>query len=271
MILVNGKTINLTHFPDGTTSFRFDPSKFDYFEITWKYDSDQECILLWYLVKHIRSICGESQEILLFMPYIPNARMDRVINNDEIFTLKWFAEFINSMSFTKVYVLDPHSNVSSALIDRIGTWDVGFYVYFAVHKILNDYNVTNLLFCYPDEGAMKRYSQLFTEEYVYGIKHRDWRTGEIKGLEIAKKEKVAGRDVLIIDDICSKGGTFTHMASALKEAGAKEIFLYVSHCENTIHQGSILDDDLIRHVYTTDSIFRKEHNMIECITVSPYI
>ena len=53
------------------------------------------------------------------MPYIPNARMDRVKNSDEVFTLKYFAEFINDLKFDTVEVLDPHSNVSTALIDNI--------------------------------------------------------------------------------------------------------------------------------------------------------
>ena len=119
--------------------------------------------------------------------------------------------------------------------------------------------------CYPDEGAAKRYSDLMGREYVFGIKHRDWRTGEIEGLELANRDKVAGRNVLIVDDICSRGGTFTHTAAALKEAGAKEIFLYVSHCENTIFKGSVLTDGQITRVFTTNSIYRGEHDNVTVI------
>ena len=109
---------------------------------------------------------------------------------------------------------------------------------------------------------MKRYSAYLKGEFVFGIKHRHWRTGKIERLELAGKDKVAGRNVLIIDDICSKGGTFAHTAAALKEAGAKNIYLFVSHCENTIHNGSVLKDGLISHVFTTDSIYRGKSEMI---------
>ena len=68
-----------------------------------------------------------------------------------------------------------------------------------------------------------------------------------------------------MDDICSRGGTFTHTAAALKEAGAKEIFLYVSHCENTIFKGSVLTDGQITRVFTTNSIYRGEHNNVTVI------
>ncbi len=45
--------------------------------------------------------------------------MDRVKNSDEVFTLKYFAEFINDLKFDTVEVGDPHSNVSTMLIDNI--------------------------------------------------------------------------------------------------------------------------------------------------------
>lgn len=117
----------------------------------------------------------------------------------------------------------------------------------------------------PDDGAAKRYSDLITAEYVHGIKYRNWRDGKIEGLELVGAEKVAGRNVLIVDDICFRGGTFTHMAKALVSAGAKEIFLYVSHCENTIFKGSILTDDMISSVFTTNSIYRGDHENITVI------
>lgn len=99
-------------------------------------------------------------------------------------------------------------------------------------------------------------------EYVFCIKHRDWRTGKIERLELTEPEKVNGRNILIVDDICSRGGTFTHTAKALKEAGAEEVMLYVTHCENTILKGTVLTDGLISRVFTTDSILRVDHEKI---------
>ena len=92
-------------------------------------------------------------------------------------------------------------------------------------------------------------------DYVFCIKHRDWRTGNIERLELTAPEKVKDRNILIVDDICSKGGTFTYTAKALKAVGANEIYLYVTHCEPTIYKGSVLTDGLIDKVFTTDSIY----------------
>lgn len=265
MLSLNGKEINLTQFPDGTSSFRFDTDglerdldRYSYPLIKWRYDGDHECIILWYLVKQIRSIAGPDKRIQLYMPYIPNARMDRVKNNDEVFTLKWFADFINMLNFSRITVLDPHSNVAPALINNIYIIQPDVYIKATIDAI----NDNNLLICYPDEGASKRYSELLSVEYISAIKHRDWRTGKIERLELTAPEKAKGRNILIVDDICSRGGTFTHTAMALKEAGARDIFLYVSHCENTIFKGSVFNDGLICHVFTTNSIYRGEHENV---------
>lgn len=54
----------------------------------------------------------------------------------------------------------------------------------------------------------------------------------------------------------------TITAKALKEAGAEEVMLYVTHCENTILKGTVLTDGLISRVFATDSILRIDHEKI---------
>jgi len=57
------------------------------------------------------------------------------------------------------------------------------------------------------------------------------------------------------------------ITSMLKELGAKEIYLWVTHCENTILEGELLTSGLIEKVYTTNSIFTKEHEKIEVLSL----
>ena len=76
-----------------------------------------------------------------------------------------------------------------------------------------------------------------------------------------------GSVVLIIDDICSFGGTFLHSARKLRGLGAEKIYLYVSHCEENIVKGELLKGDLIEKVYTTDSIAGS--GLHEKVTVIP--
>lgn len=260
MIKVNGIKVTVGHFPDNSLLFKYNtPARIH--EITWLYENDEEQVILYYLVKHLNK--HDFKDIILVLPYIPNARMDRVKNREEVFTLKYFAEFINSLNFSAVKVFDPHSNVSEALIQNIDFFNIGNFIRNNV-LVDKDNNIKYDFLFFPDEGAMKRYSNLFNIPFVYGQKNRDWKTGEIKGLDIIG-EVEEGKSYLIIDDICSRGGTFFHSARKLKECGAGDISLYVSHCENTILEGELIKSGLIKKVFTTNSIFTKAHELIEVV------
>lgn len=263
MITLNYDIVKIDSFPDGTILMKC--PKVPHCTIRWTYENDREFLALIYLVKHLRSI-GYS-EIVLDMPYIPNARQDRVKTQWDVFTLKYFAELLNSLNIDYVRVLDPHSSVSEALINNLIIQTPEKYITKVLNKLTFYGNTekTPLMF-YPDEGAMKRYSGMVNLPYAFGIKKRNWETGKIEGLDVAGSvDQIAGKDILIVDDICSRGGTFYHSAKKLKELGANDIYLYVSHCENTILEGDLLDGDLIKKVYTTDSIFTKSHEKIEVL------
>lgn len=239
-------------FPDHSLLLKMDPEMmFDNrgaIVIEWLYEGDDELFTLICVKRHIDRHLGEN-DVVLDLPYIPHARMDRVKSDSDVFTLKYFCEIINSLNFKIVWVRDAHSNVSLALLDNV--YDTGVRGYIKVAAAMAK---ADALF-FPDEGAMKRYSEQSPMPYAFGMKKRDWETGKILGLDIIHPENIKDKNVLIVDDICSKGGTFFHSAKALKAAGAKSVSLYVTHCEGTITLGELAaSDGLVDHVYTTKSI-----------------
>ena len=251
MISINGEiTIEQGHFPDHTLLMKFEPKNSwadNDIYITWKYENDAELFALICVKRHLDKFYNHNN-ITLAMSYLPHARQDRVKNNEDVFTLKYFCEIINSLKFKTVYVRDVHSNVSLALLDNVVNGDPSMYIHDAIEN-----SNAEVLF-YPDEGAMKRYSECNPMIYAFGIKKRDWQTGKIQGLQIVNADLVKDKTVLIVDDICSRGGTFYYSAKALKEAGAANINLYITHCENTILEGEIFTSGLINNVYTTNSL-----------------
>lgn len=257
MIRVGNVEIKQGQFPDGTLLMKFDPNG-DEFDsrgnmlVEWYYENDAELFSLICVKRHLDRIYPYSDAVL-YMPYIPHARMDRVKSDEDVFTLKYFCEVINSLGFKVVHVRDAHSNVSLALLDNVVEEPINRFVKQAILQSRAD-----ALF-FPDEGAMKRYSGDFDMPYAFGMKKRDWETGKILGLDIINAENVKDKNILIVDDICSRGGTFFHAAKALKAAGAKSVSLYVTHCEKTIILGEMASTDgLVDHVYTTQSIFPEE-------------
>ena len=254
MIKLNGIVVPEGHFPDGSLKIDFQSEiKLPYY-LTWLYENDAELFTVICIRKHFA-----KESMVLEMPYCPHARMDRVENQKSIFTLKYFADEINNLNFSEVRILDPHSNVCVALINNVKVEKADGIVNTIIQEPTNE----ELVLFYPDEGAMKRYAGCFKREYAFGIKQRDWITGKIKSFDLVNKDAVKGKDVLIIDDICSRGQTFYYSAKALKEAGAKRIYLFVTHCENTILDSELLSSGLIEYVYTTNSIFTRKHERVK--------
>ena len=263
MLVVDGKQVATDRHTDGSVILKcpiLDGG--DRTSIYWRYDGDEELTQLMMVVRHIRDVYG-IERISLTIPYFPYARMDRTQSVSEVFTLKHFAWFINSLGFEKVYVFDPHSSVTPALLDHVVVHTIRELVKEAEEDIRRAENDLVPVYVYPDEGAMKKYSKLFNRSFGFGQKVRDWESHEILGLTVhVDADKIVGKPVLIIDDICSRGDTVLRMAKALKQAGAGNLYLCVSHCEKTVLDSELLRSGLIEMIYTTNSIQRQSHAKI---------
>ena len=246
-------------FPDGTLHINLPDTHI--YAVKWNYESDAELFTLICIAKHYNDPTME-----LYLPYIPHARMDRVKANTDVFTLKYFCEIINSLNFRRVWVMDAHSNVALALLNNVKQMHVEDTINDAIYKVtckianncghnLRKEAEKTLVAFYPDEGSMKRYSGMINMPYAFGIKKRDWETGKIQGLNIINGDLVKGKNILIIDDICSRGGTFYHSAKALKEYTDKDIYLYITHCEETILNGDLIKSGLVKKIYTANALF----------------
>ena len=265
MIKLNGYVVEQNRFPDGTLALKemdFSLLSDNFVNwIDWMYDGDEEMFAIMSLVDLIRR--NSQGRVYLKMPYLPNARMDRIKTDTENFALKVFANWINGLGFDRIFVENVHSNVSNALVNNI----VDSLPDDDIKTITKDYGFDVIFF--PDEGACKRYKDMDVIKELglpiaFGIKNRDWKTGEILNLDVVGAD-VKDKKVLIIDDICSKGFTFYYSGMKLRDLGASDVRLYVTHCEDTIRGGKILDTDVVSKVYTTDSICHYDSDKIEFV------
>lgn len=165
----------------------------------------------------------------LVLGYIPNARADRVFVVGNAFPLQVTADFINSLKFTEVCVADPHSSVSLNLINNL---TVKSQLSCFLNAVQPNSVTSNVVICSPDKGALEKAGDIafyLNVPLVRSNKIRDLGTGKITDTHLSNPEVVQGRNVIICDDICDGGGTFIPLAKKLKEAGAKEVSLYVTH------------------------------------------
>ena len=256
MFKINDIPVPIERFPDETLRLNITADS-DEVTIEWLYEKDEEMIL-YFIARHLREQYAVSK-LTLYMPYIPHARMDRVKHKQEVFTLKYFCEFINSLCFDKVIVRDAHSHVSLALLNNVFSEPIDGNIKELIAHLLDPQK--DIVF-YPDEGSCKRYSELISFPCAFGVKKRDWNTGKIMGLDVQGDLPTPPFNVLIIDDISSYGGTFLHSAGKLKELGADKVYLYITHCENSILAGELINSGLLEKIYTTKSIYTGEHPLI---------
>jgi ribose-phosphate pyrophosphokinase len=220
MILLNNKQIYPTYFPDNTTQvWKIDQIIKDQSitqHIEWFFDSESEAMHLMQLQYLLKSKSLKSQ---LIMPYLPYGRQDKEIGDESTFALYPFADFINSLAFEKVLILDPHN---PKLCERL------FRRYEEIpiedNQLENEYDVI----CFPDKGAFDRYKDRFKgKAAIYGSKTRERKTGKIINISIEGDCK--GKSVLMVDDICDGGATFIKLHGLLIENGATKTGLFVTH------------------------------------------
>ena len=278
MIKLHDKEVRVEHYPDGTQKIILDRYPIYNMTITWKFEKEEELSTLIYLVSHIKNR-PYTQKVVLNLPYFPNARMDRIHNCCEVFTLKSFADVINWLNFDAVKVLDIHSNVGAALLNNAIICSPEGYITKAIKRIQEEFenedDKQNIILYFPDAGAAKRYSDLLSGmPYCYGEKKRDWETGKITGLDIRTNGiDLTGKDVFMADDIITYGGSMYYSALELQKYKVNKIYAYATHTENSVldkDKGTLiklLEDGTVERLFTTDSLFNKTHEKIEVMKV----
>lgn len=209
---------------------------------------------------------------VLYLPYIPYARQDRVMTNGEPLSAAVFGQILNLCNFDRVIVDDPHSDVAPSHIKNVSIFDQ----YEMALEILGEGFFGDAIIVAPDAGAIKKVSKLAKlvghSEIGVGTKHRDLLTNEITGTTYSGPS-VDGERVVMIDDICDGGRTFIELGKVLREQGASEVVLYTTH--GIYSYGADVFDGVIDEVYSAypwmknlkgrneKEIFKSVDNMVE--------
>lgn len=222
--------------------------------LTWKWESDADLTSLM-LMKE----CYPNFKYLRIL-YLPYGREDRNRLKRSRCPLRYIGQFIQSLGFERIVVVDPHSDLTMAYLGENAEplYPVDLLRSAACQIPYSDYVVM-----FPDAGAAKRYGDAWSKfRHIIGTKFRDMETGKLSNYTVVGGDKAIGKKVLIVDDICSYGGTFMLAGDAIRVYDPTEITLVVTHCEHSIFKGSIFKEGSpISRVVTTDSIIGVESAM----------
>jgi ribose-phosphate pyrophosphokinase len=270
MIILNQREISTERFPNNETKvpdFEADIRP-DRNLLEFKYTDDGDLIRLMFVKWRMDELRAACTLIIRYMPY---SRMDRKIEGS-LFTLQYVCRFINMLQFAKVIVVEPHSQKTMDLLERAtAVYPVMDWLP-AVRQDMGFTDGDRIVF--PDKGAVKRYRRRDFPHCCVFEKKRNPATGRIEGMKLVEGTVPPGAKCIIMDDLCSAGGTFFMAGNMLREQGAGEIALVVSHCEPAIFAGKLLDSDSpVSRIYTGDSMMNRPHPKIKYLplTIDCYV
>lgn len=229
----------ISQFPDGQqtvdlTDIESLEKYSDAVKIITRLNSFRDIELLICAVAAIRNI-KPNREIALYAPYFLGARSDRKFQEGGVNYLKQvICPIINSLNFTAVIVLDPHSDVLEACLNNYEKVDNHLIVKYALKNIDPLTDVDNFCLVSPDAGAYKKIfdvaKKFKIEKIITANKVRDMKTGNILRTEIPVLDQHNDLKYVIIDDICDGGRTFIELAKAIKDSRPTvKVYLVVTH------------------------------------------
>jgi ribose-phosphate pyrophosphokinase len=234
-VYLNGTLIEKRYYPCGEISVRLDDPALASQGNTLRVDyKDSDDIIQMLLVADAVRRVAPDRALSLVLPYIPYGRQDRVCHPGEPFSLKVLADIINVQNFTAVYTVEPHSVASANYIHRLCSVSAATLITYEDGKGVRDLirEETPVLLS-PDKGGRQRVLEVATalaqHNIVCAAAYADKRREDGQVTFTHVPEICAGRNILVIDDICDGGATFLKLADALQERGARDLYLYVTH------------------------------------------
>lgn len=264
-------------FSDGASSVKLDiPEGFEIKKyVSISVEPTTACdTVIWELISVIGAIVNTFKNIgdpklILNLPYLPYGRADRIFEKGNDLPLSTFLGVIANWSAgSELHLVDPHSDHYLKFEDKLDFIVKPQYECFI--EVVRDIKSGSVLVS-PDKGALNKIYKL-QKKLDYGMisttvieasKTRDPSTGRITGTNLPDGVDLNGKVVYIVDDICDGGGTFLPLAEKLREAGAKEVHLYVTHgiFAKGLKPFKGLIDKL--HVYQTVSTFVNSKDILD--------
>ncbi len=182
----------------------------------------------------LRALCLISRaredmpDVTAVIPYMGYARQDSEFLPGEIVTMKVLGRLLRQAGASRVVVVDIHSTKGLGLL---GAGATNVTAIPALARRLGAMRLESPIVVSPDRGGAGR-AGLFAAEMGCGLlaleKSRDRKTGSVR-IKTRRTGAVKGRDVIIVDDMISTGGSIVKAAEFLRGQDCARIFAACTH------------------------------------------
>lgn len=237
--------------------------------LTWKPINSSEIMLLQLAVNSLKH--KGLTDIDLDVLYLPYARQDRVCSPGQALSLEVICEILNGLDVRFIRFWDVHNPEAMAeYLSEFRMANITVADIFKRYNLEDKFDLDSTILCAPDEGADERVETLmFRTDFSNAIgliKERCPETGKILG--IRERDMIfdyTGSKVLIVDDICDGGATFNQAAQLLREKGAAELYLYVTH--GIFSKGLDLLLENFKHIYCHHVLHNDKYQSTDRLTI----
>ncbi len=221
------------------------------------------------LKRALSAIEGKAKRITVLMPMLYEGRQHKRTSRESLDCADMLRELCYNYGVDNVITFDAHDPRVQNAIPQKGFESVqpSYQFIKALCKNVDDIQIDDdhIMIVSPDEGGMGRCISLAS---ILGVelgafyKLRDY-TRVVNGSNPILKHEflgdtVGGKDVIVIDDMISSGGSMIEVAEKLKSIGAGRIFAYSSFglfCNGFEAFDKAYEDGLIAKVFTTNLIY----------------
>jgi ribose-phosphate pyrophosphokinase len=216
---------------------------------------DKLCRLLFFLAT-VRD--HGAARVTAVTPYLCYARKDRRTQPHDPITTRYVAQLFEAVGVDQVVAIDVHNPAAFENAFRCRALNLEALPLFVAHlaAALRDHSVTVLS---PDAGGLKRADALrralaatLARPVELGVMEKRRSAGVVSGETLFAE--VAGRSVLIIDDLIGTGTTLLRAAHAAHAAGARRVWAAASHGLFVGAAGEALADTVLDRILVTDSV-----------------
>ena len=216
---------------------------------------------------------SSARRITAVIPYFGYARQDRRTSGRTPISAKLVANLITEAGADRVLTLDLHAGQIQGFFD-IPT-DNLFAAPVMVRDIKERIDPRDRMVVSPDVGGVVRaraVAKRIDAQLAIVDKRRE-RPGESEVMNIIGE--VEGRSCILVDDIIDSGGTLVNAAEALLNAGAREVYAYITHGVLSGGAVSRIAASRMKELVITDSIEPtqavKLARNIRAITIAPLL
>lgn len=185
-----------------------------------------------------------SDEVIAVIPYMGYARQDREFLPGEIVTMKVLGKLFKGAGASKIIAVDIHSMLGFKHFS-IKTENISAIADLA--QYFKKLSLKNPLVVSPDQGGKERakvFAKEFGSEYIALEKKRDRKTGKVQ-IKTKNVDEVANRDLILVDDMISTGGSIVKATQFLKKQKCKRVYvacthaLLINNAENKIKKAGV--------------------------------